>query len=161
MSTKHKIVDRDELLRLVEVARLAQKRIVTTNGVFDIVHEEHVETIEQAAALGDLLIVLVNDDASVKINKGPHRPIRNLEGRMRLLASLQEVAYVSPFSEATPELVLAEIRPDIHVKGGDYVGKEPPEQAVVEAGGGTFVTVPSAGLVTSSALMARIRASGE
>lgn len=101
--------------------RRARRRVVFTNGVFDILHAGHVSILERARALGDFLIVAVNSDASVRrLGKGPERPINPLKDRMRVLAGLACVDAVVPFGEDTPERLLSRLRPDVLVKGGDY-----------------------------------------
>ena len=102
-------------------ARLNGKRIVFTNGCFDILHAGHVAYLQQAKQLGDYLIVAINDDASVKrLNKGPGRPINNVEQRLAVLAGLGVVDWVIAFSDDTPCRLLKKLKPHILVKGGDY-----------------------------------------
>lgn len=105
--------------------RRGRRRVVFTNGVFDILHAGHVSVLERARALGSYLIVGVNSDASVRrLGKGPERPLNPLKDRMRVLAGLACVDAVTPFSEDTPERLLSELKPDILVKGGDYKASE-------------------------------------
>jgi D-beta-D-heptose 7-phosphate kinase/D-beta-D-heptose 1-phosphate adenosyltransferase len=111
---------RDELRRAVADARARGERIVMTNGCFDLLHAGHVACLREAKRLGDRLIVAVNDDASVARLKGNGRPLNPLERRMAVLAGLESVDWVVPFSEDTPEGLIDEIRPDLLVKGGDY-----------------------------------------
>ena len=123
----------------VERARLAaeRKRLVMTNGVFDLLHVGHARYLAQARALGDALLVAMNDDASVRGLKGPSRPIVPLVDRAELLAALASVDYVVPFGERTATAVVDAIKPDVYVKGGDYgPDKPPPEAEVVRAYGG-------------------------
>ncbi len=110
----------DQLLTALEDARAHGEKVVFTNGCFDILHAGHVAYLEQARALGDRLIVAVNDDASVARLKGPGRPINSVDRRMAVLAGLGAVDWVISFAEATPESLLEKIRPDVLVKGGDY-----------------------------------------
>ena len=117
---------RRQLAAAVNRARRQGQRVVFTNGCFDILHAGHVGYLNQARELGDWLIVAVNDDDSVRRAKGDGRPVNKLEQRMRVLEGLAAVDWVVPFSEDTPETLLAEIRPDVLVKGGDYT----PEQVV-------------------------------
>ncbi|MEC9488993.1 MAG: D-glycero-beta-D-manno-heptose 1-phosphate adenylyltransferase [Halanaerobium sp.] len=120
-------------------SRLASLRekgtIVFTNGCFDLLHTGHIKYLRQAKALGDYLIVGLNDDASVKSLKGPERPIVPLEGRAEVLQALEMVDLVIPFSGQTAERLVAEVRPDIYVKGGDYKLEEIPEAVVAERNG--------------------------
>jgi rfaE bifunctional protein nucleotidyltransferase chain/domain len=117
-------------------------RVVTTNGCFDILHVGHLAVLRQAKALGDTLVVLVNDDDSVRRLKGPSRPLVPAEDRAALVAALEPVDYAVLFSEDTPVEALAAIRPAFHVKGGDYAAGDLPESGVVVAGGGEVVVVP-------------------
>ena len=110
----------DQLMLAVAAARQAGKKIVFTNGCFDILHAGHVAYLEQARRLGDRLLVAVNDDASVTRLKGPHRPINPLPRRLRVLAGLKSVDWLVSFAEDTPEALLSQVRPDVLVKGGDY-----------------------------------------
>ncbi|WP_235298080.1 D-glycero-beta-D-manno-heptose 1-phosphate adenylyltransferase [Portibacter marinus] len=95
-------------------------KIVFTNGCFDILHSGHVQYLQEARELGDSLVIGVNDDASVQMLKGSHRPILPLRERMIMLAALQMVDLVIPFEEETPETLIRQVKPDILVKGGDY-----------------------------------------
>ncbi len=114
------LVDLDALLALVEEAHGRDERVIMTNGCFDVLHAGHVAYLEEAKSLGDRLIVAVNDDASVTRLKGESRPINALEDRMLVLAGLAAVDWVVPFSEDTPAALIAEVLPDVLVKGGDY-----------------------------------------
>lgn len=117
-------------------AKAQNKRVVMTNGCFDILHPGHIKYLEEARSLGDYLIVAVNDDDSVRRLKGPTRPINNLDYRMRMLSALASVDRVIAFSEDTPERVITHLLPDILVKGGDYqVDQIAGGAAVVQAGG--------------------------
>ncbi|MCY4043660.1 MAG: bifunctional D-glycero-beta-D-manno-heptose-7-phosphate kinase/D-glycero-beta-D-manno-heptose 1-phosphate adenylyltransferase HldE [Cellvibrionales bacterium] len=114
------IMDEDELLAVVNFEKSLGKKIVFTNGCFDILHKGHTAYLSEAKALGDRLIVAVNDDDSIRRLKGNDRPINPLEDRMSLLASLASVDFVVPFSKNTPCDLLTKLKPDILVKGGDY-----------------------------------------
>lgn len=118
------ILNESQLLLAVVKAKARGETVVMTNGCFDILHAGHVHYLKQARALGDRLIVAVNDDASVKKLKGPSRPINHLAQRMQVLSALESVDWVVPFSEDTPERLISEILPDILVKGGDYRPEE-------------------------------------
>ena len=113
-------VSEDELVAMVARARQAGERVVMTNGCFDILHAGHVTYLQQARALGDRLIVAVNDDASVRRLKGETRPVNPIAARETVLAALAAVDWVVPFSEDTPERLICRVCPDVLVKGGDY-----------------------------------------
>lgn len=116
---------------------MAGKKLVFTNGVFDLIHAGHIDLLEFARGCGDYLILGINDDASVKRLKGPDRPIHPLEERMEILAALMYVDFVIPFSEDTPlELITSLHRVDVLVKGGDYKPHEVVGRREVEAAGG-------------------------
>ncbi|WP_396588390.1 bifunctional D-glycero-beta-D-manno-heptose-7-phosphate kinase/D-glycero-beta-D-manno-heptose 1-phosphate adenylyltransferase HldE [Bermanella sp. R86510] len=114
------IMDENDLLAVIAQAKADGETLVMTNGCFDILHPGHVSYLKQAKKLGDRLIVAVNTDDSVKRLKGPDRPINNTEHRMDVLAGLASVDYVVPFSEDTPQRLIAKLLPNILVKGGDY-----------------------------------------
>ena len=119
------------------------KILVFTNGVFDILHAGHVQYLEQAKALGDILVVALNSDASVRaLNKAPDRPINPLEDRLAVIKALRCVDYVLSFSEQTPEALIASLKPDIHVKGGDYTPDQLPETKIVQSYGGKVIILP-------------------
>lgn len=114
------VMEINDLLDAFKEARLQGEKIVATNGCFDILHPGHVNYLQQARALGDRLVVLVNSDASVQRLKGPERPINNLQHRMQMLSALECVDWVVPFESDTPRDLLCRLLPDILVKGGDY-----------------------------------------
>ncbi|WP_438280102.1 bifunctional D-glycero-beta-D-manno-heptose-7-phosphate kinase/D-glycero-beta-D-manno-heptose 1-phosphate adenylyltransferase HldE [Pseudomonas alabamensis] len=141
------VLSLEQLLLAIDDARAHNERIVFTNGCFDILHAGHVTYLEQARALGDRLIVAVNDDASVSRLKGPGRPINSVDRRMAVLAGLGAVDWVISFSESTPESLLTEVRPDVLVKGGDYGVEQVVGADIVRAYGGTVKVL---GLVENS-----------
>ena len=118
------ILSLDSLLSEINKHRNNSKRIVFTNGCFDILHVGHVQYLHQAKKLGDILIVAINSDNSVKLNKGPSRPINSFEDRACIIASLESVDYVIKFEEETPLNLIKKITPDFLVKGGDYKNKQ-------------------------------------
>ncbi|MEQ7869285.1 bifunctional D-glycero-beta-D-manno-heptose-7-phosphate kinase/D-glycero-beta-D-manno-heptose 1-phosphate adenylyltransferase HldE [Chromohalobacter salexigens] len=129
-------IEESALIDAVRAAKLRGERVVMTNGCFDILHAGHVAYLEQAKRLGDRLVVAVNDDASVGRLKGPKRPINALERRMQVLAGLSAVDWVVPFGEETPARLIAEVLPDVLVKGGDYRPEDiAGGEAVMAAGG--------------------------
>ncbi len=116
--TKNKIKSASSLKKIL--SKRGKKKIVFTNGVFDILHAGHVQYLEKARSLGDALVVAVNSDASVKRLKGPTRPINGLKDRQQVLAALECVTYVISFGEDTPLKVITELMPNVLVKGADY-----------------------------------------
>ena len=118
------IEDRELLKSIVEELKRQNLKIVFTNGCFDIIHRGHIEYLNKAKKLGDVLIVGLNSDESVKRLKGPTRPINSAEDRAYLLAALEAVDFVVPFEDDTPYELIKMIKPDTLVKGGDYKGKE-------------------------------------
>ena len=123
-----KILPLKKLLTLRELWRWEGRSVVFTNGVFDILHAGHVKVLEKAKSQGELLVVGVNSDASVrKLEKAPGRPINRWRDRAELLAALGCVDAVVGFDEETPERLLSQLRPDVHVKGGDYKPGDLPE----------------------------------
>lgn len=138
---EHGVLAEEDLLRHVVRARARGERIVMTNGCFDILHPGHVAYLEQAAALGDRLVVAVNDDASVSRLKGPDRPVNTLSQRAAVLAGLRSVDWVVPFAEDTPERLICAVRPDCLVKGGDYHPGEIAGGDCVREGGGEVVVL--------------------
>jgi rfaE bifunctional protein nucleotidyltransferase chain/domain len=133
------------------------RRLVFTNGVFDLLHAGHVETIEAARALGDMLIVGLNsDDSAKRLGKGPGRPLCPLPDRARVVGSLRAVDLVVAFEEDTPVELLRRLRPEVHVKGGDYDPETLPETPVVRQYGGQVVVLPFLPGRSTTALIERI-----
>jgi D-beta-D-heptose 7-phosphate kinase/D-beta-D-heptose 1-phosphate adenosyltransferase len=128
--------DEATLLACVATHRAAGRSVVFTNGCFDVLHRGHVRYLRQARALGDVLVVAVNSDASVARLKGPGRPVNSAEDRCAVLAALSVVDHVAIFDEDTPVRLVAAVRPDVYVKGGDYTVGDLPEAAVVDRYGG-------------------------
>lgn len=134
--------------------------VVTTNGCFDVLHAGHVRYLSQARGLGDLLIVALNDDASVTKLKGIGRPINPLEARGQVVAALRSVNFVCCFSEPTPVEWLKVIKPDIHVKGGDYDAAKMIESSIVAQWGGRCQTLAFVDGFSSSKILDKIKGSG-
>ena len=120
ISTQKKIQSRKALKQIAAQARSRHKHLVFTNGCFDILHAGHVTYLEKAKSFGDLLIVGLNSDSSVRRIKGPGRPVNSENDRLRVLAALQAVDYVTVFSEDTPLNLIGEIKPDVLAKGADW-----------------------------------------
>ena len=126
----------DELVKEIETLKQQGKKIVSTNGCFDILHVGHVRYLQKSASLGDILVVYLNSDRSVKALKGDSRPLNNENDRAEVLAGLGCVDYVVIFDEDTPVNFIAQVKPDIHTKGGDYDVNNLPEAKVVMENGG-------------------------
>jgi len=146
MNTKQhnqqKILNEDTLLPTLERLRKFGKKIVFTNGCFDILHPGHIHTLQEAAALGDYLLVAINSDASVKRLKGTDRPVNTQDARALVMAALSMVDGVCIFEEDTPLQLIQKLLPDVLVKGGDYQPHEVVGSAEVNAHGGKVVTIP-------------------
>ena len=140
MQTKVKTVE--ELRPLLAILRAAGKKIVFTNGCFDLIHTGHTRYLAIARSFGDILVVAVNSDASVSTIKGEKRPINSQQERAEALAALESVDFVTIFSEPDPYKVISALQPDVLVKGGDWPIEEIIGRDVVEARGGKVVNVP-------------------
>lgn len=147
----------DELAELVARARRRGERIVMTNGCFDLLHAGHVDYLTRAAALGDRLIVAINDDASVARLKGKERPFVPLDARMQVLAALEAVDWVVPFDEDTPARLIKAVAPDVLVKGGDYRPADIAGHDQVTANGGQVLVLDYLPGHSTSALAQRLR----
>ena len=155
----HAILTRDALLTQVKAAQTKGETVVFTNGCFDILHAGHVEYLQKAKALGDRLIVAVNDDASVQRLKGETRPASPLESRLKVLAALEAVDWVVPFHEDTPENLLELLKPDVLVKGGDYDDKGIVGHEIVKAYGGKVLPIKHDYLnISSSKIIEKMKA---
>lgn len=146
----------DSALAWREEQRAAGRRVVFTNGCFDILHAGHVEYLRWAREQGDALIVGLNEDESVRRLKGPARPIVPFAERARVLAALRSVDAVAGFSERTPEVLLDKLRPDVHVKSSQYREEELPERDVVLQHGGVIRLAPHVDGLSTTDLIARI-----
>jgi len=133
------VVDFDTLIKLRAEWKAGGKTVVFTNGCFDLLHVGHIRSIQDAADLGDLLIVGLNSDASVRRLKGPGRPLQNEASRGAVVAAIRGVDYVMFFDEPTADGVLKILQPDIHAKGTDYSRESVPERDTVLAYGGRIV----------------------
>lgn len=142
MNAASKIKSRSELVELRNELRKQKRTVVFTNGCFDLIHRGHVEYLEKASNLGDVLILGLNSDDSVRRLKGPGRPLLPQEDRAYILASLISVDYICIFDENTPLELITALTPDILVKGEDYRLKQIVGREVVEQNGGKVLTVP-------------------
>src|SRR5205809_3812639 len=152
-----KILSHNELI--IERARLRAegKTLVFTNGVFDILHVGHVRYLQQARALGEILLVAVNSDASVRELKGEGRPLMSENERAEILAALEVVDYITIFDDTSPRSLIAELLPDVLVKGGDYALDQIHGREEVEAAGGRVVSLPFVDGASTTAMLERIR----
>jgi D-beta-D-heptose 7-phosphate kinase/D-beta-D-heptose 1-phosphate adenosyltransferase len=151
------IHDLRRLAERMEYLRRQGRRIVFTNGCFDILHRGHVAYLNRAKTLGDVLVVGLNSDESVRRLKGPARPVNTLHDRLQVLAALSCVDHIVPFEEDTPERLIRQIRPHVFVKGGDYTPETLPEAPLVRELGGTVQILPLVPDRSTSGIIARIR----
>jgi rfaE bifunctional protein nucleotidyltransferase chain/domain len=147
----------EQTAALVSAVRSAGRRIVFTNGVFDLLHPGHLRYLQHARSLGDLLIVGLNADASVRRNKGPDRPITAEHERAELLAALECIDAVVIFEQDTPAEIVRLVQPDILVKGADWPADQIVGRDTVEARGGRVVLVPVEPGHSTSSILSRIR----
>jgi rfaE bifunctional protein nucleotidyltransferase chain/domain len=150
------LVSRKELITRVQTARKSGARIVFANGCFDVLHVGHIRYLDGARALGDLLVVGVNSDEQVAIQKGAGRPIIPAVERAEIVASLESVSYVTVFNEPTVTELLLALKPDIHAKGTDYCEETVPERDVVRSYGGRVAIVGDPKNHSTSEMLARL-----
>lgn len=150
------VVDRSLLALLCGEFRKHGRRVVFTNGCFDLLHLGHLRYLEQARRLGDVLVVGINTDASVRRLKGAQRPFRSQEERAALVAALKPVDFVTLFDEDTPEALIAQLRPDTLVKGGDYLPEHIAGADLVRSWGGEVVVIPYLEGYSTSSLVQHI-----
>lgn len=156
-----KVLTRSGAGLILEGWRRDGKRVVFTNGCFDVLHAGHVDYLRFARSKGDVLIVGVNDDASVSRLKGPSRPVNHLDDRMAVLAALEVVDAVVPFHEDTPKALVEQVSPDVLVKGEDYADKEVVGADWVESHGGQVVLAPLLAGRSTTAILKRSGAGGD
>lgn len=152
-----KIVSSDELLAERERLRAEEKRLVFTNGCFDILHVGHIRYLTKARKLGDALVVAINSDRAVRELKGAGRPIMNEVERAEMLAALRAVDYVTVFDDLSPRSLIARLLPDVLVKGGDYNLDEIHGREEVEAAGGRVMSLPFVEGSSTSSIIERIK----
>jgi D-glycero-beta-D-manno-heptose 1-phosphate adenylyltransferase len=152
-----RVVTQDELVSGVAEAKAAQRRIVFTNGCYDLLHPGHIRLLESARELGDILILALNTDRSVRENKGGNRPIINEAERAEVAAALAAVDYVVLFDEPTPREIITRVLPDVLVKGSDWGPNEVVGREEVEAAGGQVVSIPIEAGFSTSAIIERIQ----
>ena len=154
---KEKILSLEKLLGVRQALRAEGKRLVFTNGVFDLLHVGHVRYLEAARSLGDALVVAVNSDKAVRQLKGNGRPLVEEGERAEILAALRAVTFVTVFDDVSPRSLIAALLPDILVKGGDYALDEIHGREEVEADGGRVVSLPFVDGVSTSAIITRMK----
>jgi rfaE bifunctional protein nucleotidyltransferase chain/domain len=152
-----KIVSQEELVQIASREKRDGRSVVFTNGCFDLLHPGHVRCLADARALGDVLIVAVNSDRSVRGNKGPERPLVPQHDRAEVLAALAAVDYVTIFDEATPRELISRVLPNVLVKGADWPLDGVVGRAEVEAAGGKVISVPLAQGYSTTNLVEKIR----
>jgi D-glycero-beta-D-manno-heptose 1-phosphate adenylyltransferase len=158
--TSEKILAPEQAEAVRARLRTEGRRLVFTNGCFDLLHVGHVRYLAQARALGDALIVAINSDRAVRELKGAGRPLMNEAARAEVLAALAAVDYVTVFDELSPRKLIAQLLPDVLVKGGDYALDEIHGREEVEAAGGRVYALPFVGGVSTTNLIARLQRLG-
>jgi len=157
MKSDARVLNRKDLAVRVEAERRKGATIVFANGCFDVLHVGHTRYLSGARELGDLLVVGVNSDDQVKVQKGPGRPILPAAERAELVASLESVDYVTVFEEPTVEQLLLTLKPDVHAKGTDYTEETVPEREVVRSYGGRVAIVGDPKDHSTTSLLTRLR----
>ena len=157
MRSDARVLNRQDLAVRVEAERTKGATIVLANGCFDVLHVGHTRYLSGARALGDLLVVGVNSDDQVRVQKGPGRPILPAAERAELVASLESVDYVTVFEEPTVEELLMTLKPDVHAKGTDYTEETVPERQVVRSYGGRVAIVGDPKDHSTTSLLTRLR----
>ncbi|HEX8185773.1 MAG TPA: D-glycero-beta-D-manno-heptose 1-phosphate adenylyltransferase [Blastocatellia bacterium] len=152
-----KILGREEMIRERERMRREGKRLVFTNGCFDLLHPGHARYLNQARELGDALVVALNSDRSVRAIKGEGRPILTERERAEVMAALEAVDYVTIFDEDTPRELIASLLPDVLVKGGDWTPDQIVGREEVEAAGGKVLSLPYVEGLSTTEIIQRIR----
>jgi glycerol-3-phosphate cytidylyltransferase len=150
------LLDAHAINELIAPLRKQGKTLVTTNGCFDLVHTGHLRYLTDAAALGDILVVGLNADSTVSDLKGPTRPIQNEKDRLLLMGSLKMIDFAFIFKERDPRAFLEILKPEIHVKGGDYIPENLPEREIVEKHGGRIAIVPFAPGYSTTTIVKKI-----
>jgi rfaE bifunctional protein nucleotidyltransferase chain/domain len=152
-----KVKSLDDLKRIADQARRDGKTVVLTNGCFDLLHRGHVHILREAKALGDILIVAINSDRSVKAIKGPSRPVLSQSDRTELLAAMEMVDYVALFDEPDPYDLIAAVRPNVLVKGGDWGSDQIVGADIVKRNGGKVAVIPYLKGFSTTEIIERIR----
>lgn len=157
MKKSVKIVDPKKISALAAKLKRQGKKIVTTNGAFDLFHVGHLRFLQNVKKYGDVLIVGLNTDASIRKRKGTSRPIIPLKHRMEILAALPFVDYITYFAEDTPSKLLSALRPHVHVKDNGYALNEIAERPLIESLGGKVVLIPYTKETSTTKIIERVR----
>lgn len=157
LNVSDKVKSLGELKGITASAKTNGKIVVFTNGCFDLLHRGHIYLLREAKALGDLLVVAINSDSSVKAIKGPTRPILAETDRLELIASMEMVNYVLLFDEPDPYKIISVLHPNILVKGGDWPAEEVVGGDIVQANGGKVVVIPYLKGFSTTEIIAKIR----
>ncbi len=153
--SRDKLQSHDQLVAVREDARRQGRTVVFTNGCFDVLHAGHVRLFRFAKRQGDILIVAVNSDASVRANKGPHRPVFPLRERLEVLAAVADIDYLTSFSSKTPLRLIDRLKPDVLVKGADWAEDEVVGRSEVKRAGGRVVRFPYVKGMSSTGMIRR------
>jgi D-beta-D-heptose 7-phosphate kinase/D-beta-D-heptose 1-phosphate adenosyltransferase len=151
----------DDLVKIRSQLKSQGKKVVFTNGCFDLLHSGHIHLFREAKKNGDVFIVAVNDDSSIQKIKGTSRPIFPLEERIEILGAIEEIDYLTSFSEETPQKTITQLLPDVLIKGGDWRPEEVVGKREVEDAGGKVVIIPYLEGCSSSEIIERIVSSGK
>ena len=151
----NRIVNSGNVTEIID--QIKNKITVFTNGCFDLLHPGHVDYLTKSKALGDILIVGLNSDKSVRMLKGRNRPINNQDFRSKMLLALKPVDMIVIFDEKTPIEIIKRIKPKIHVKGGDYIAEQLPEYETVKSNGGSIKIIPFVEGYSSTSVIDQIR----
>lgn len=152
-----RVMSQEQAILYAAAEKRNGRRVVFTNGCFDLLHPGHIRCLEQARSLGDALIVAINSDASVRAIKGSGRPLVSGNERAEILAALEAVDVVTVFDEPTPREIIAQVLPSVLVKGADWGSGEIVGRQEVEASGGTITSIPVVAGYSTSGILARIR----
>lgn len=156
MKTAKKVYSLTQLEKILRKERARGKKIVTTNGCFDILHPGHISLLRKAKSYGDILVVGVNSDTSVRKLKGSTRPILKLHERVSILSALEMVDYIIIFRSTRPVSFLKKLKPHFHIKGGDYIAQKLPEYHAITKNGGKVITLPLLTGYSSTGIINRI-----
>lgn len=158
---KKKIFSVKEMQDIIKKEKMTGKTIISTSGCFDIIHQGHIQYLREARAKGDLLIIFLNSDKSVRNLKGADRPIIDEAGRSKVLSEFESVDYICLFDDETPCRLITQLKPDIFIKGGDYRGKQIPEMEAVKQYGGRVEYVSVTAGCSTTNIAEKIKLMGE